>query len=271
MGMRVKSSAYCSRAGESAVEDELVLFAVFPDPVDDAGEIVARAGPVHVEMRLAAGEADARFPRLLRADAVEDDRLVVEVEEIPRQIVRDYAEFVAREPEFAAVIIRERVACDRDGVASCHEVGDRIHAFLENMAVAVVDRDVFLDEDVVDLIDDREMILVFRREQDVAEPGEIADGTGTLQAERRQDREDGVVVEEQTRIAEERLVVDLGKQLGDEENAVVGTSADVDVRGSENMRPVRIQPDRCAGFPDGSCQARRDSQFLLFELKHVEL
>ena len=51
-------------------------------------------------------------------------------------------------------------------------------------------------------------------------------------------------MEEQTRVAEERLVVNLGRQLGNEENPVIGAASDVDVRGSENMRPVRGKPDR---------------------------
>ncbi|MBR2962634.1 MAG: hypothetical protein IKC53_00330, partial [Lentisphaeria bacterium] len=54
--------------------------------------------------------------------------------------------------------------------------------------------------------------------------------------------------ESDTEAAVQCPVIYLGKQLGDKEDAVVGTAADVDVCGSEGMGPVRRKPDRGRGF-----------------------
>ena len=225
------------------MEHEFVLMAVFDDPVDDAGKIVARACPVRVEVRHAAGETDARLARFLRADAVKDDGFIVGVEEKPRQVIRDHMEFVARDSEFRAVVIGERGAGDRDGVAAVYEKRDRLLALPENVAVAVVDGNVLLHEDVVDLVGDGKLVLVLCGEQDIAEPFEVAESACALETEGREMREDFFVVEKKACVAGEQVVVSLGKQLGNEQDAVIGAAADVDVRGSEKIGPVRIQTD----------------------------
>ena len=199
-----------------------------------------------------------------------DHELVVRIEEIAGQVVRDDAEFAARDPELLAVVVGERRARDRDRVASCHEERDGVFSFLEDVSVAVVDGDVFHDEDVVDLVDDREPVFLLRGQDDVAEPPDVAEGACALQTEGRKDREDGLVVEEQAHVAEDRVVMDLGQQLRGEKDAVVGTSADVDVRGAEEIGLLRVQLDRSL-FRLRLFRLRGDGQFRRDELNHGEL
>ena len=79
------------------------------------------------------------------------------------------------------------------------------------------------------------------------------------------------MAEQNTAVHERRLAIELGKQLGNEQDAIVGASADVDVRGSENISLSRNQLYRGIGFLFRRSRVRREGQFWLYELKHVAL
>jgi hypothetical protein len=107
------------------------------------------------------------------------------------------------------------------------------------------------------------MVHIPCRQEDRLEPFDVIEGAGPLQTEGRKGGEDIPAGKKKARVVERDIEADLGNQLGDEKDAVIGTGSRIDVRGGEYVGLGRIRE-----FGLRSFLSHGERQFLRYELKH---